>query len=1024
MRGVVLLLLLIGLAGGAKAAEPAALPITTLTQGCTASSVPSVRLGSNELYLADLPSEQALVLELREHGVDVQVRLLAPDQDPDRVLAERWLDSEPEAYAVTYLAADSDPAGTLRAPLRVVAQYPWARLELVVHCLASKSDRNTEGLRRFAQIARWVAQVRGNGEEAAALSALGLIGLQLLEVPTPSRERLWLLLQLRQLASWGGLSQAEQAWLQEVIAESDALGDRVQRLLARDALGGVLLARQDHTADGIFAEVEGEAAALGLEDLAARAANGRCVMLRVAGNAEAAAECYLTSISRAVALGRRDTEADIRMTRVTALLYLGRYHDAVTEINNASNLADQLDDQSLRARVLQSRAQIARWGGDFEAALSALQAALGLYQATGQVEEIARAERHIAQTYALAQEPRRAEVFFRSALASATRRGDWGYAFGIGVELATLRVKADDFAGALALLADADAHIAASDSYRHSADNLLHKAVIEFAAGKLDLARASVARLLARQSELRWRNQYRLQALRFRVGDDTGDLDAERDLVPALDAALERGDLALFLDLAEAVLEDRMRRGQHASAYQLARRALQSGSQLAAKVRSPSLRSALLVRLQAFAGLPLWALPNGHVDASIAAAALAELEALRAIERMPSLAIQADDTLIELERLLGGSDAEQSQRSPERERLMLRLTTNAATDSMDARAVTPTPDFAKVTRGVLVYPLLRGSRAGMLTHDANGWRWVGDLDGDAVRRASRALQSTLAAGHGQREAIDAQVAQLAEALRWDSVLTEAPAQLSVVADGQLGALPWSLLPLPGDSGMSLAEGVPLVMLQSLQPHPAARVSVLHVGAAATVSDSGLPNLQAAAGELTRVAAAWPQLRVASARLTTRDELARALGSSGALIHLAAHGRGEQGRLEDAGLWMIDSPSQPSFVSALRLRQTPVKAELVVLGACESGIGTAGRTLGMGGVAGGLIDAGAGAVVATRWAVSDRAALAFADAFHRALAALPERPELALQTAVRELKNMPSMRHPTHWAGWFLLRRGP
>ena len=556
-------------------------------------------------------------------------------------------------------------------------------------------------------------------------------------------------------------------------------------------------------------------------------------------------------------------------------------------------------------------------------------------------------------------------------------------------------------------------------------------AAVQRAANQPDAARSTLRTLIASAHTLQWRYQVRLDALRLQLNDAPADFDAEDSLAPAADQALAQGDLTLFLDLADALLADRKRRDEQSSVLQLARRAVNEGARVAVRVRSPALRNALLSKLKHFAATPLWELKDGAVSEAVALQSLSGLEELRAIEQRSMEPLSgSNDTLVELERLLADSESGEPAGSPQRERLILQLIGQdadvrgdeaaLASAAKDEAPVAPVPSQL----GALLYLVMDDSRAGAMTFDERGWRWRGDLDAAAIRQTTRTLQLLLRGGYASRDLIDARVADLTTALRWSALFEKAPAQLSIVLDANLAALPWALLPAPGNPSLLLAESSRLVVLQSLRATPSRPFSSLYLGAAWASSGAALPTLTAAGKEMRRVGAMWPSLPQHGLAMMSRESLAGALTAQGALVHLAAHGRGDEGRVEDAGLWLADIDGNPSFVSALRLRRLPVKAELIVLAACESGASESGRSLGVGGVGGSLVDAGAGAVVATRWPVSDRVALAFAEAFHRALASDVQSPEAALQSAIGELRHAPFARHPTHWAGWFLLRAGP
>lgn len=127
-------------------------------------------------------------------------------------------------------------------------------------------------------------------------------------------------------------------------------------------------------------------------------------------------------------------------------------------------------------------------------------------------------------------------------------------------------------------------------------------------------------------------------------------------------------------------------------------------------------------------------------------------------------------------------------------------------------------------------------------------------------------------------------------------------------------------------------------------------------------------------------------------------------SSGVLL---AHARGASGSSDDGALqaWEI--------LGGLRLR-----ADLVVLSACESGRGRAVRGEGLVGLTRALQAAGARSVVATHWKVTDEASGELMVAFHRHL--LKGRPkDEALRLAMKETADEKTTAHPYYWAPFFL-----
>jgi hypothetical protein len=1002
----------------ALASSSAEVPIEVVMDDCGSHAMPQVRLLESALHLIGLRPGTSYLIEIHEYGIDLRIA----DGDGG------WINSSPASYSSEPIALSSDRQGQGKHEIRIADQRTWARLTIVIQCTTSAGSVSAP-LARRAELAALMATAITRGSEIAAMHALGKAFESIWRSDNPSKERLWTLFQLAELAAWGGQPTTQASWLELAIEQSIALKVPLQQGWATRELASALLRSGNPAAGEAFSDALRAAQVLDLPDLAAHAAVGRCILLRAGGDAAAAAECYVDGIRQFAVLHDSDSEASARNNRATALLFLGRYGEARVELDRAQLLTLGGGDERMAARIALVMAQLARWDGDFERALSLLHEVLAMQLRLGRSADIAKAQRLIAHTYELADEPARAEHYFRAAAISAEQRDD---APGAATALLALAGRAADRLDsheAMALLERSEPWLSKLDAARDGGFNLWRKLRVEMSLGHSDRALVTLQRLAGIRHAMQWRNQIRLDALQVQLGASPPGYDARQELLPALHKAMERADLTLLLDLAEALLTDYQRRGDHEAMRSLARLAIDQGTRVAARVRSPALRHAVLAKLKGFAELPLWQLQEGSVETAEALAALSDLELLRAVEQRPFDSVTGDNTLIELERTLADADLGDPTGSPEREALLLQLTAVEARADNDRgnadRAARPLPPALPQMgdEEALLYLVTTDDQAGAMVLDHRGWRWHGGIDAAQLLEATQTLLGLLESGHGSRQAIDQQAARVARSLGWDRLFEFAPKRLSVVLDGHLAALPWALLPAPGDPSGLLIERTELVVLQSLRSTPISTITRLYLGAAAAPSGVGLPALAQAAAELDHVAGHWSDLPQVRYPTINRLEFTRALADPGALVHLAAHGRGDRGRLEDAGLWLADDGGRPVFVSTLRLRRLPVHAGLVVLGACETGASAAARTFGVGAVAGSLIDAGADAVVATRWPVSDRVALAFADAFHAALAVTPTDPAAALRKAQLALRRTPSARHPTHWAGWFLLRSG-
>jgi CHAT domain len=92
-----------------------------------------------------------------------------------------------------------------------------------------------------------------------------------------------------------------------------------------------------------------------------------------------------------------------------------------------------------------------------------------------------------------------------------------------------------------------------------------------------------------------------------------------------------------------------------------------------------------------------------------------------------------------------------------------------------------------------------------------------------------------------------------------------------------------------------------------------------------------------------------------------------------IVHFACHGHFDQDDFRDSGLLLTvtDTPMRDDILSVRDLVEWRLDADLVVLSACETGVGKAAPSdfLGLGRA---ILAAGARAVVATLWPVDDRA----------------------------------------------------
>jgi CHAT domain-containing protein len=146
-----------------------------------------------------------------------------------------------------------------------------------------------------------------------------------------------------------------------------------------------------------------------------------------------------------------------------------------------------------------------------------------------------------------------------------------------------------------------------------------------------------------------------------------------------------------------------------------------------------------------------------------------------------------------------------------------------------------------------------------------------------------------------------------------------------------------------------------------------------------------------------------------------------------VVHLATHGKYDQRRVMSSGILLangtesreVDNNDDGVLQAWEIYSQLKLKAELLVLSACESGRGENVQGEGIVGLTRALQYAGAHSVVASQWLVNDSSAQKLMITFHELL--LQNKPKhQALQQAMRLVNSDPATKHPYYWASFILL----
>jgi CHAT domain-containing protein/tetratricopeptide (TPR) repeat protein len=151
---------------------------------------------------------------------------------------------------------------------------------------------------------------------------------------------------------------------------------------------------------------------------------------------------------------------------------------------------------------------------------------------------------------------------------------------------------------------------------------------------------------------------------------------------------------------------------------------------------------------------------------------------------------------------------------------------------------------------------------------------------------------------------------------------------------------------------------------------------------------------------------------------TSDEL-----SNYRIVHFATHGllNSEHPELSGLVLSLVDEQEQPQdgFLRMHEIFNLRLPAELVVLSACQAGLGKELKGEGLVGLTRGFMYAGAARVVASLWKVNDVATAELMKRFYRLMLQDGMRPAAALREAQIEMWKRPQWQSPFYWGGFIL-----
>lgn len=156
---------------------------------------------------------------------------------------------------------------------------------------------------------------------------------------------------------------------------------------------------------------------------------------------------------------------------------------------------------------------------------------------------------------------------------------------------------------------------------------------------------------------------------------------------------------------------------------------------------------------------------------------------------------------------------------------------------------------------------------------------------------------------------------------------------------------------------------------------------------------------------------------------TRDQLLSMDLTQFAVLHLATHGLLDPKHPERSGLLLstVDREGKKlnGFIGLQDVYSLRAPVDLVVLSACQTGLGEDIRGEGLIGLTRGFMYAGATSVVASLWQVEDEATAELMKLFYTEMLKNGKTPAEALRSAQNSIRQRPEWSAPHYWAGFTL-----
>ena len=215
---------------------------------------------------------------------------------------------------------------------------------------------------------------------------------------------------------------------------------------------------------------------------------------------------------------------------------------------------------------------------------------------------------------------------------------------------------------------------------------------------------------------------------------------------------------------------------------------------------------------------------------------------------------------------------------------------------------------------------------------------------------------------------------------------------------------------------------PAVPLQSATPTDVDTLALKRAAFEISATFDRLPYTRAEADSILKLAPtaeAMPAFDFAASFATaTNPQL-----SQYRIVHFATHGILDSVNPELSGivLSLVDDKgkTQNGFLRLRHIFNLNLPAELVVLSACETGLGQEVKGEGLVGLTRGFMYAGAPRVLVSLWSVNDKGTSELMTRFYKKMLQEGQKPAAALRAAQIEMLQTPQWKEPYYWAAFTL-----